>query len=98
MPLFSQDATADIAAGQTDPDSTYTIAAIDALLKSHCLEMSDPSLDKNRICILSNNGTFAQAQEVAQTLASFRCSLTFQNVTQVNSAGVITQFQPWWII
>ena len=37
VPLFSQDATADIAAGQTDPDSTYTIAAIDALLKSHCI-------------------------------------------------------------
>jgi hypothetical protein len=96
VPLFSQDATADIAAGQTDPGSTYTIAAIDALLKSHCLEMSDPSLDKNRICILSNNGTFAAAQMVAQTLASFRCSLVFQNVTQVNSAGVITQFQPWY--
>lgn len=96
VPLFSQNASADIVAGQTDPDSTYTIAAIDALLKSHCLEMSDPSLDRNRICILSNNGTFAAASEVAQTLASFRCSLTFQNVTQVNSAGVITQFQPWY--
>ena len=96
VPLFSQNASADITAGQTSPDSTYTIAAIDALLKSHCLEMSEPSLDKNRICILSNNGTFAQAQEVAQTLASYRCSLTFQNVTQVNSAGVITQFQPWY--
>ncbi len=96
VPLMSQNASADIAAGQTDPASTYTIAAIDALLKSHCLEMSDPSLDKNRICILSNNGTFAQAAQVAQTLASFRCSLTFQNVTQVNSAGVITQFQPWY--
>jgi hypothetical protein len=96
VPLFSQNASADITAGQTSPNSTYTIAAIDALLKSHCLEMSDPSLDKNRICILSNNGTYAAAAMVAQTLASFRCSLTFQNVTQVNSAGVITQFQPWY--
>ena len=96
VPLFSQNASADITAGQTDPGSTYTIAAIDALLKSHCLEMSDPSLDKNRICILSNNGTFAQSQAVAQSLASFRCSVAFQNVTQVNSAGVITQFQPWY--
>lgn len=96
VPLFSQDASADIAAGQTDPDSTYTIEAIDALLKSHCLEMSDPSLDKNRIAILSNNGTFAQAQQVAQGIATFRCALTFQNVTQVNSAGVVTQFQPWY--
>ena len=96
VPLFSQDASADITAGQTDPSSTYTIAAIDALLKSHCLEMSDPSLDRNRICILSNNGTFAAASQVAQTLASFRCTLVFQNVTQVNSAGVVTQFQPWY--
>lgn len=96
VPLFSQDASADIVAGQTDPGSTYTIAAIDALLKSHCLEMSDPSLDKNRICILSNNGTFNQSMAVAQGLASFRCSVAFQNVTQVNSAGVVTQFQPWY--
>jgi len=96
IPLFSQNASADATAGQTSPDSTYTIAAIDALLKSHCLEMSDPSLDRNRIAILSNNGTFAQAQAVAQGLATFRCALTFQNVTQVNSAGVITQFQPWY--
>ena len=67
VPLFSQNASADITAGQTSPNSTYTIAAIDALLKSHCLEMSDPSLDRNRICILSNNGTFAQAARIAQT-------------------------------
>ena len=96
VPLMSQNASADITAGQTDPASTYTIAAIDALLKSHCLEMSDPSLDRNRMAILSNNGTFAAAQMVAQTLATFRCTLAFQNVTQVNSAGVITQFQPWY--
>ena len=96
VPLMSQNASADIAAGQTDPGSTYTIAAIDALLKSHCLEMSDPSLDRNRMAILSNNGTYAQAAQIAQTLATFRCSLAFQNVTQVNSAGVITQFQPWY--
>lgn len=96
VPLFSQNASADITAGQTDPDSTYTIAAIDALLKSHCLEMSEPSLNKNRTCILSNNGTFAQSQQIAQSLASARCSLAFQQVTQVNSQGVITTFQPWY--
>jgi len=96
VPLFSQNASADIAAGQTDPNSTYTIAAIDALLKSHCLEMSNPSLNRNRICILSNLGTFAAAAATAQTLASDRCSLTFQQVTQVNSTGVVTTFQPWY--
>ncbi len=96
VPLFSQDASQDIIAGVTSPDSTYTIAAINALLKSHCLEYSNPSLDKNRICILSYNGTFANAMIQAQQLASYRCSLAFQQVTQVNSVGVITTFQPWY--
>jgi hypothetical protein len=96
VPLISQDATADIAAGQTDPASTYTIAALNALLKSHCLEESNPSLNRNRSCILSYNGTFANAAIQAQSLASFRCSVCFQQVTQVNSQGVITTFQPWY--
>jgi len=96
VPLFSQNASADIIAGLTDPASTYTIAAINALLKSHCIEESNPSLNRNRICILSMNSTFAIAAAAAQGLASARCSLTFQNVTQVNSLGVITQFQPWY--
>lgn len=96
IPLISQDASADITAGQTDPNSTYTLAALNAALKSHCIEESNPSLNKNRICILSDNGTFAQASEAAQQLASYRCAMTFQKVTQVNSAGVITTFQPWY--
>jgi hypothetical protein len=96
VPLISQDATADIAAGLTSPSSTYTIAATNALLKSHCLEYSDPSLNKNRICVLSYNGTFANASAMAQGLASFRCSLAFQQVNQVNSLGIITLFQPWY--
>ena len=96
VPLFSQDATADIAAGLTDPASTYTIAAINALMKSNCIEESNPDLNRNRICILSLNSTFAHAAAAAQGLASALCSMTFQNVTQVNSAGAITQFQPWY--
>jgi len=96
VPLFSQDATLDIIAGLTSPSSTYTIAAVNALLKSHCIEYSNPSLGKNRICILSYNGTFANAAVQAQGLASFRCSLAFQQVNQVDSLGVVTLFQPWY--
>lgn len=96
VPLFSQNASADIAAGLTSPDSTYTIAAINAIFKNNCIENSNPSLNKNRTCILSNNGTFAASQIASQGLASYRCSLTFQGCTQVNSAGVITSFQPWY--
>jgi hypothetical protein len=96
VPLFSQDASADIAAGQTDPDSTYTITATNELVKNECIEESNPSLNRNRICILSYNGTYANAKVQAQGLASFKASLAFQQVSQVNSLGVVTLFQPWY--
>jgi hypothetical protein len=97
VPLFSEDATADIELGLTDPSSTYTIAAINAAVKNHCIEFSTPSLKRNRICILSywtNNYTNAAA--VAQGLANYRCSLTMQMSTQINALGVITNFMPWY--
>jgi hypothetical protein len=96
VPLFSQDATQDIIAGQTDPSSTYTIAAINELVKNECIEESNPSLNRNRICILSYNGTYANAKVQAQGLASYRASVAFQQVNQVNSLGVVTLFQPWY--
>jgi hypothetical protein len=96
VPLFSQDASKDILAGNTDPSSTYTIAAINELLKSHCIEFSTPTLKRNRMAILSFNDTFVNCKAAAQSLASYRCSMTCQQVTQVNSAGVNTLFLPWY--
>jgi hypothetical protein len=96
VPLFSEDASLDIAAGLTDPASTYTIEAINALVKSHCIQYSTPALKKNRICLLSWLGTYASAAAEAQSLGNYRCSLTMQQVSQVNSQGVIQLFQPWY--
>ena len=96
VPLFSQDATKDITAGNTDPGSTYTIDAINELLKSHCIEFSTPTLKRNRMAILSYNDTYANCKAQAQSLATYRCSLTCQQVTQVNSAGVNQLFLPWY--
>lgn len=97
IPLFSQDATADIAAGQTASGSTYTIAAINAATKSHCIQYSTPKLKKNRICALSYwNNDYDQAKAVAQNLANARVSLCIQKVTQVNSVGNIVSFLPWY--
>lgn len=96
VPLFSQNATADIAAGNTDPASTYTIDAINELLKSHCIQYSTPTLKRNRTAILSINDTYANCKAQAQSIASYRCSMTFQQVTQVNSLGVNTLFLPWY--
>lgn len=96
VPLFSQNASADIAAGNTDPASTYTIAAINAAVKSHCLEYSSPALKRNRIAFLSQNDTYANIAAAAQTIATYRCSFSFQQAMQVNSVGVITTFLPWY--
>jgi hypothetical protein len=97
VPLFSQDATADIAAGNTDSGSTYTIAAVNAATKSHCIQYSTPKLKKNRIAVLSYwDNVYNDAKAVAQGLAHYRVSLCIQQVTQVNSAGNIATFLPWY--
>jgi len=96
VPLFSQDASKDITAGNTDPGSTYTINAINELLKSHCIQYSTPALKRNRMAICSYNDTYANCKAQAQSLATYRCTLTFQQITQVNSQGVNTLFLPWY--
>jgi hypothetical protein len=100
VPLFSQNATEDIALGLTDAGSTYTISAINAATKNHCIEYSTVELKHNRICILSywdnSSNTYANAKESAQGLANYRCSLAMQQSMQVNSQGVITTFMPWY--
>lgn len=96
VPLFSRDATADISEGLTDSASTYTIAAIHAAVKSHCIQYSTPKLKRNRLAVLSFFGNYAQTKAVSQGLANYRCVLAFQRCTQVNSAGVITNFLPWY--
>lgn len=96
VPLFSQNASADITAGLTDSASTYTIAAINAAVKSHCIQYSTPKLKKNRIAILSLLSNYADAKAAAQGLGHYRCSLTMQKITQTNSQGSIVTFQPWY--
>jgi len=95
VPLISRDASLDIADGLTDASSTYTIDATNALAKSHCLKMSTPKMKRNRIAILSALDTFTNDISKAQSLANFRCSMAIQKITQTNSAGVVTDFQPW---
>jgi hypothetical protein len=97
VPLFSQDATLDIAAGETASGSTYTIAAINAALKNHCIQYSTPVLKRNRVVILSANDVYTANKATAQQLGHYRCYLTMQSVTQEDPvAGVIVKYQPWY--
>lgn len=96
VPLFSQNASADITGGNTDPSSTYTIDAINELLKSHCIQFSTPTLKRNRMAMLSLNDSYANCKAAAQSLASYRTTLACQQVVQVNSAGANQLFLPWY--
>lgn len=96
VPLFSQDATADIAAGNTASASNYTIAAINAAVKSHCIQYATPKLKRNRIAILSINDTYVNAKAQAQSLGHYRVSLCMQKVSQVDSTGNIKVYLPWY--
>jgi len=95
VPLFSQDASQDIVLGDTDPSSTYTIAAINAAVKSHVLQMSTVKRRKNRQGVVSVRDSFVNDQTSAANLASYRVACTFQDVKSQDSFGNITQQQPW---
>jgi hypothetical protein len=97
VPLFSRDASADFVEGLTDGGSAYTIAAINAAVKSHCIQYSTPKLKKHRTAILSYwDNSYANTKVALQGLAHYRISMAMQKVSQVNSNGDIVSFLPWY--
>lgn len=95
VPCFSRDASADYALGLTDASSTYTISGIHAAAKSHVLAMSTLKKGKNRQAFLAIDTTFANAQQTAANIASFRCSMNFQGPKVLSSVGTVTTFGSW---
>lgn len=91
----SRDAASDIADGLTDASSTYTIDSVNASVKSHILAMSKLKAKKNRLAIVSKQDSFQNAKEAAANLATPRMCLAFQDFKNTDSAGNLTQFQPW---
>lgn len=95
LPLFSRDATEDIAEGLTDSSSTYTISAINALVKNHVLKMSTAKIKKHRTAMVSLWSDFSSIKAEASVMANARISLAFQKSSQVNSVGEIKSYLPW---
>lgn len=95
VPLFSRDASVDSAQGLTDLSSSYTIAQIHDLVKTHILLMSQVKRRKWRQAFLSIKGSFTQARSAASSVASARASMTFQDVITTSAAGESVQYQPW---
>lgn len=96
IPLMSRNASEDIADGLTDASSTYTIDAVNALVKSHVLKMSTAKIKKHRSAFLSFWGDYSDAKAKAGSLAHYRISMTMQRASQADSAGVVQNFLPWF--
>lgn len=95
VPLFSQDADLDKVEGLTEASSTYTIDAVNAAVKTHCINMSTAKIKRHRIGIVSKKGTFEEVKASAAAMSSFRIAHTFQSVKDLDSNGNIVVFQPW---
>jgi hypothetical protein len=93
--LFSKDASEDIVDSETDAASTYTIDAVNALLRNHANKNSALKAKKNRICFVSKEATYKLQKEAASDLGSFRVALSINNVKNPDSSGKIKTFQPW---
>lgn len=94
VPLFSQDATADIEAGNTDAGSSYTISSTLAALNTHCVQNATVKGRRERQGFGGFMGAFADAETQAATIGSARLSLMFQQVDIANSTGTLYLAQP----
>jgi hypothetical protein len=96
VPLFSRDASGgDIAAGLTDPSSTYSIDSIHAAVVSHCNTASTVKGRKERQGFVAYKGTFADTEEKAAGLSAARAQMLFQDVDVLAaSTGLVTTKQP----
>ena len=79
----------------TESTSTYTIDAINALVKSHVLAMSTPKMKRNRVAMLSKQASYSATKAAAASLSNYRANMFFQRSSQVNSLGNVTEYQPW---
>lgn len=95
VPLFSNNSATDISDGVTAATSSYTIDAINAATRSHCLQMSTLKRGKPRQALMSFWGTFTQAKNAASNMASPRCFMPFQKIKETDANGNLKTFKPW---
>lgn len=95
VPLFSRDATDDIADQLTDVASSYTIDGIHQAVKTHLSLMSTTKKKSERQGYLSFKGSYADSKTKIATMAAARIQMVIQDVRQSDSEGNIKWFQPW---
>jgi hypothetical protein len=95
VPLFSRNATDDIAEGLTEPSSSYQVSAINAATKTHVLLMSNTKKRSERNAICSYKGTYGATKTESTNIGNFRISLALQDVKILDTDGTLKWEQPW---
>ena len=95
VPLISQDASALIASGDTDPASSFTVDAVNLQALTHCITASNTKNRSERNCYVSKKGTFAAMQTASQALNHERASMLFQDVQVLSADGNLKFVDPW---
>ena len=95
--LFSRDAQHDIDDGLTDASSSYTIASINAALKSHVATASSTLWKKERFGMASVDASFEDAKTAAATASFERVQMSFQRCVATAGDGSLKTFLPWMI-
>jgi len=95
VPLVSQDASALISSGDTDPASSFTIDAVNLQALTHCITASNTKNRSERNCYVSKKASFAAAQAAAQALNHERASMLFQDVQVLGADGNLKLVDPW---
>jgi len=95
LPLFSRNATDDIADSLTDSGSTYTIAGIHQAIKTHLSLMKTTKKRSERQGYLSYKASFADSKSQAGVMADGRIQMAIQDTRNIDSQGTIKWFQPW---
>jgi hypothetical protein len=95
VPLFSRDAQKDIEDGMTDPSSSYSIASINAAVRSNVATASTVKVRRERFGSVSIHSSFADAKIAAAEMAYERTQMTFQLFRAVDGNGALQWFLPW---
>jgi hypothetical protein len=95
IPLFSRNATADIADNLTDASSTYTIDGVHQAVKTHLSLMKTTKKKSERQGYLSVKASYSDCKDKIGNMADARVQMVIQDIRQANAQGVIKWFQPW---
>lgn len=93
--LLSQDASALISSGDTDPASTFTVDAVNLQALTHCILASNTKNRAERNTYVSKKASFASAQSAALDLNHERASMLFQDVEVLGADGNLKVLNPW---